>query len=75
MNFFLVYTRFLFVFSFLGDVRRQTAKMVAECALCLAFDSADLPSSYGVLTPAAAMGAVLRQRLHAKGILFSVQEP
>ena len=56
------------------DERRQTAKMVAESALCLAFDDADLPPSYGVLTPASAMGAVLRQRLHAKGILFSVQE-
>ena len=53
------------------DERRQTAKMVAESALCLAFDDADLPPSYGVLTPAS---AVLRQRLHAKGILFSVQE-
>ena len=60
------------VFSPLSLGRRQTAKMVAESALCLAFD--DLPSAYGVLTPATAMGAALRQRLHAKGILFAVQE-
>ena len=33
----------------------ETSKMVAESALCLALDRQDLPSRYGVITPAAAM--------------------
>ena len=46
-----------------------TAKMVAESALCLAFD-ADLPERYGVVTTAAAMGDRLIARLQAAGFTF-----
>jgi short subunit dehydrogenase-like uncharacterized protein len=50
----------------------ETAKMVAESALCLAQD--DLPERSGQLTPAAAMGEHLQRRLEAAGIRFSVLE-
>ncbi len=48
-----------------------TAKMLAESALCLAFDGDQLPKRAGVLTPASAMGEVLVARLreHA-GVTF-----
>ena len=48
----------------------ETAKMLAESALCLAQDT--LPARYGVLTPAAAMGDALTARLQAAGIRFEV---
>ena len=48
----------------------ETAKMISESALCLAFD--DLPVTSGQQTTASAMGAALRNRLHAKGITFTV---
>ncbi len=41
----------------------ETAKMVAESALCLALDQAQLRSSGGVLTPAHALGMALVERL------------
>ena len=44
--------------------------MLAESALCLAFD--DLPKRGGQLTPAAAMGNALIERLKARGIKFEV---
>jgi short subunit dehydrogenase-like uncharacterized protein len=47
----------------------STSKMLAESALCLAFDP--LPSSGGVLTPSVAMGAALLARLRAAGLQFS----
>ncbi len=47
--------------------------MVAETAVCLALDQAQLPATYGVLTPASAMGAVLRTRLGARGIDFYME--
>jgi short subunit dehydrogenase-like uncharacterized protein len=50
----------------------ETAKMLAESALCLAFD--DLPERAGQLTPAVAMGEALIARLRAAGIGFSVVE-
>jgi saccharopine dehydrogenase (NAD+, L-glutamate forming) len=50
----------------------ETAKMLAESALCLADD--DLPASAGQLTPAAAMGNPLIDRLQRAGITFSVLE-
>ena len=53
---------------------RQTAKMVAEAALCLALDADSLPASFGVITPAVAMGAALRKRLEDKGVHFSIKE-
>jgi len=48
----------------------ETSKMLAESALCLAFD--DLPDRGGQLTPAVAMGDALRRRLVAAGIKFEV---
>ena len=48
----------------------ETAKMISESALCLAFDK--LPVTSGQQTTASAMGATLRQRLQDKGITFTV---
>ena len=44
----------------------ETAKMLAESALCLAFD--DLPSTAGQVTTATAMGSALLDRLRAAGL-------
>ncbi|WP_437942175.1 saccharopine dehydrogenase family protein [Sorangium sp. So ce341] len=52
----------------------ETAKMVAEAALCMAFDRARLPARAGVLTPAVAMGERLIERLQAAGIRFELLE-
>ena len=46
----------------------ETAKMLAESALCLAFD--DLPETAGQVTTAQAMGDPLIRRLQAAGIAF-----
>ena len=48
----------------------ETSKMLAESALCLAYDP--LPERAGQLTPAVAMGEALIERLRAAGIGFSV---
>jgi short subunit dehydrogenase-like uncharacterized protein len=48
----------------------ETAKMLAESALCLAGD--DLPQTAGQVTSAVAMGDVLIERLRAAGISFEV---
>jgi short subunit dehydrogenase-like uncharacterized protein len=48
----------------------ETAKMLAESALCLAMD--DLPPTRGQVTPAAAMGEALLKRLDAAGLSFTV---
>lgn len=50
----------------------ETAKMLAESALCLAVDRARLPARAGVLTPACAFGEVLLERLLRAGIAFDV---
>jgi short subunit dehydrogenase-like uncharacterized protein len=50
----------------------ETAKMLAECGLCLAFD--DLPPGAGQLTTVAAMGDMLLTRLQRAGIAFRVLE-
>ncbi|MEM8960332.1 MAG: saccharopine dehydrogenase NADP-binding domain-containing protein [Acidobacteriota bacterium] len=50
----------------------ETSKMLAETALCLAFD--ELPDAAGVTTPAIAMGHALIERLQAAGIRFAVVE-
>ncbi len=42
-----------------------TSKMLGEVGLCLALDRDELPSGGGVLTPALALGSVLRKRLAA----------
>jgi short subunit dehydrogenase-like uncharacterized protein len=46
----------------------ESAKILAESALCLAID--DLPPSAGQVTAAVAMGAALVDRLRAAGIQF-----
>jgi short subunit dehydrogenase-like uncharacterized protein len=53
----------------------ETAKMLAESALCLACD--DLPATAGQVTPVTAMGDALLHRLTAAGITFRVlqEEP
>jgi short subunit dehydrogenase-like uncharacterized protein len=47
--------------------------MLAESALCLAFD--ELPPSAGQVTTAEAMGDALLTRLQSAGIAFKVLEP
>jgi short subunit dehydrogenase-like uncharacterized protein len=49
----------------------ETAKMLAESALCLAFD--DNPTMSGQVTTAAAMGENLIDRLSKSGISFTVE--
>ncbi|MDP3234413.1 MAG: saccharopine dehydrogenase NADP-binding domain-containing protein [Myxococcales bacterium] len=48
----------------------ETAKMLGHSALCLAQDEAKLPKRAGVLTPAAAMGLPLVERLRGAGMTF-----
>ncbi|MDQ6934634.1 MAG: saccharopine dehydrogenase NADP-binding domain-containing protein [Actinomycetota bacterium] len=48
----------------------ETAKMLAESALCLAYD--DNPSTAGQVTTAVAMGEQLLARLRAAGLTFEV---
>lgn len=48
----------------------ETAKMLAESALALAFD--DLPQTAGQLTTATALGTALIDRLTAAGVRFTV---
>jgi short subunit dehydrogenase-like uncharacterized protein len=50
----------------------ETAKMLAESALCLAFD--ELPETSGQVTTAQAMGDALLERLQRAGIGFHVLE-
>jgi short subunit dehydrogenase-like uncharacterized protein len=50
----------------------ETSKMLAESALCLAFD--ELPASAGQVTTAEAMGDALLARLQRAGISFRVLE-
>jgi short subunit dehydrogenase-like uncharacterized protein len=51
----------------------ETAKMLAESALCLAHD--DLPETSGQVTTAVAMGDALVRRLDRAGMAFRVLEP
>ncbi|MBL6275920.1 saccharopine dehydrogenase NADP-binding domain-containing protein [Micromonospora fiedleri] len=48
----------------------ETAKMLAESALCLALD--DLPPTAGQVTPVTAMGDALLHRLTTAGLTFGV---
>jgi len=50
----------------------ETAKMLAQAALCLAHD--DLPQTAGQVTTAQAMGDALIARLQVAGIAFDVLE-
>ena len=51
----------------------DTAKMLAESALCLALDRDRLPANHGVVTPAEAMGDALLTRLQNAGMGFMVK--
>jgi short subunit dehydrogenase-like uncharacterized protein len=51
----------------------ETSKMLAESAMCLAFDE-NLPPTAGQVTTAQAMGHALRDRLQNAGITFKVVE-
>jgi short subunit dehydrogenase-like uncharacterized protein len=63
-----------------GEVRggdagyTETAKMVAESALCLSLSRSHLPNQTGILTPAVAMGDLLLERLRKAGIVFELGE-
>ncbi|EDY46616.2 membrane protein [Streptomyces sp. SPB074] len=46
----------------------ETARILSESALCLALD--DLPALAGQLTPAAAMGETLTERLRRSGLVI-----
>lgn len=50
----------------------ETSKMLAESALCLALERERTPGLTGVITPAAAMGRPLIERLERAGITFRV---
>lgn len=54
---------------------RATTLFVCEAALALVRDHAALPAMAGVLTPAAAFGSVLVQRLQARGVAFELLAP
>ncbi|MEU6074726.1 saccharopine dehydrogenase NADP-binding domain-containing protein [Micromonospora sp. NPDC047074] len=51
----------------------ETAKMLAESALCLATD--ELPATSGQVTPVTAMGDALLDRLERAGLTFRVLDP
>jgi short subunit dehydrogenase-like uncharacterized protein len=52
----------------------ETAKMLAESAVCLATDGDAIARRGGVLTPAACMGMRLVERLRAAGMTFETVE-
>lgn len=63
---------YLATFAGTGDPGYQaTAVMIGETGLALAFD--DLPQIAGVLTPAAAVGDALTDRLRAAGMTIEVE--
>lgn len=49
-----------------------TAKMITESALALLLDEDKIPESFGVLTPASAIGPIVINRLKTKGITFTI---
>jgi len=58
-----------------GDPGYQaTAEMLGEAGLALALDGPSLPDAAGVLTPAAALGTTLTDRLRAIGHRYDVAE-
>ncbi|OBJ49019.1 trans-acting enoyl reductase family protein [Mycobacterium sp. 1423905.2] len=52
---------------------KATALLLGECALALAFDGDKLSELRGVLTPAAAMGDALLERLPAAGVSLQTE--
>ncbi|GAA5101368.1 saccharopine dehydrogenase family protein [Nocardia iowensis] len=51
---------------------KATAVLLGESGLCLAFDTDKQPELAGILTPAAAMGDALTERLRAAGMTIEV---
>ena len=51
----------------------ETAKMLSEAALCLAFEPREASRAGGVLTPGAAMGMRLVERLRAAGMTLEAR--
>lgn len=51
----------------------ETAKMLSQSALCLAFDQDKTPEVAGVLTPAVAIGSALVDRLRVRGMTFEAE--
>lgn len=49
-----------------------TAKMITESALALILNKDKVPESFGVLTPASAIGPTVIDRLKTKGITFTI---
>ncbi|QIS16124.1 enoyl-ACP reductase [Nocardia arthritidis] len=52
---------------------KATSVMLGESGLCLAFDTDKQPELAGILTPAAAMGDALTERLRAAGMTIEVE--
>jgi len=53
---------------------KATAVMLSECALSLALNRDELPPRSGILTPAAAIGDVLIERLRAAGFTLEAEQ-
>ncbi|WP_280474390.1 saccharopine dehydrogenase family protein [Nocardia asiatica] len=65
--------KYVATFAGKGDPGYQaTAVLLGESGLCLAFDTDKQPELAGVLTPAAAMGDALTERLRAAGMTIAV---
>ncbi|BDU02765.1 saccharopine dehydrogenase family protein [Nocardia sputorum] len=65
--------KYVATFSGTGDPGYQaTAVLLGESGLCLAFDTDKQPELAGILTPAAAMGDALTERLRAAGMIITV---
>uniref|UniRef100_UPI00048E4A45 hypothetical protein n=1 Tax=Nocardia sp. CNY236 TaxID=1169152 RepID=UPI00048E4A45 len=65
--------KYVATFSGTGDPGyRCTSMMLGESGLCLAFDGNEQPDLAGILTPAAAMGDALTERLRAAGMTITV---
>ncbi|WP_330233264.1 saccharopine dehydrogenase NADP-binding domain-containing protein [Nocardia sp. NBC_00508] len=66
-------TKYVATFSGTGDPGyKGTAVLLGESGLCLAFDTDKQPELAGLLTPAAAMGDALTDRLRAAGMTITV---
>ncbi len=50
----------------------DTAKMLAETAICLVKDGRKIPQTAGVITPVMATGTALKKRLNKSGVKFEV---
>ena len=46
--------------------------MITESALSILLNKDEIPESFGVLTPASAMGPIVIGRLKTKGITFTI---